>query len=314
VRPLPIPIRVCRDQPARCHGGPVADRAGLATHAGPEAGAGAGHGVSDALTGGCAGRGWRPALGPVPGADARRTRGRPPRQPRFGEGQAGPAGSETSRRPSHTVRGAREALPLAWARQPGPHGNPARGTAVMPGGGASGRPRRPRRPPHVGVESRPTRRRVWREGRWPRGRTRRLSITHPGCPATAACARSFTTACGAPGVRRWVVEARGPASPGRGSPPSRRRGVPHPRSCSRLLHPAGTSPPAAKARCGHAARRELCGGRQVTGVPTATALPPSCSQYGSVVYWQHADYRPQNAPSFLGTASGCAASLTGLVS
>jgi ABC-type uncharacterized transport system substrate-binding protein len=44
------------------------------------------------------------------------------------------------------------------------------------------------------------------------------------------------------------------------------------------------------------------------------ALASHCSQYGSVVSWLYAYYRPQNAPSRLGAASRCAASLTGLVS
>jgi hypothetical protein len=176
---------VCRDKPARCERVQVSDSEGLATHAGPEACAGAGNGVSDALTGDGAGRVWSPAIGPVLGADALRTRGRLHRQPRFGEGQADPAGSETSSMHRNTVSGTREALHLTWAREPGPHGKPARGTAVMHGGRESDSSILPRRQPNVCVENRPTRRRLWREGSWPRGR--RLSKPASGRSAGVPC-------------------------------------------------------------------------------------------------------------------------------
>jgi hypothetical protein len=109
-------VRVCREKPARCERVQVSDSEGRATHAGPESCAGAGSGVSEALTGEGAGRGWSPDIGPALGADALRTRGRPRRQPRVGEGQADPAGSETSSMHRNTVSGTREALHLTWAR------------------------------------------------------------------------------------------------------------------------------------------------------------------------------------------------------
>src|SRR5262245_45456819 len=79
-------VRVYRDKPARCERVQVSDSEGLATHAGPESCAGAGNGVSEALTGECAGRVLSPEIGPVLDADALRTRERPYCHPRFGEG------------------------------------------------------------------------------------------------------------------------------------------------------------------------------------------------------------------------------------
>jgi hypothetical protein len=87
---------VCRDKPAQCEGVQVSDSEGLASHAGPESGAGLGNGVREALTGERAGRVSSPEIGLVLGADALRTRGRQYRRPRFGEGETDPAGSETS--------------------------------------------------------------------------------------------------------------------------------------------------------------------------------------------------------------------------
>jgi hypothetical protein len=183
---MPNSVRVCRDTPARCARVQVSESEGRATHAGPESCAGPGNGVREALTGEWTGRVSSPEIGPVLGADALLTRGRRYRQPRFGEGQADPAGSETSSRHRHTVCGTREALHLAWASWPGPHGKPARGTAVMHGGRESASSIRPRRQPNnVCVENRHTRRRLWREGSWPRGR--RLSNTGSGRSAGVPC-------------------------------------------------------------------------------------------------------------------------------
>jgi RNA-directed DNA polymerase len=50
-------------------------------------------------------------------------------------------------------------------------------------------------------------------------------------------------------------------------------GCPNPIACIRILRNACALSPAAGARCGRAARRDLCGGCRVTGIPTATALP-----------------------------------------
>ena len=49
-----------------------------------------------------------------PGADALRTRGRPPRIRRYGEAETDLAGSETPCMRGNTVDGTREALPLPW--------------------------------------------------------------------------------------------------------------------------------------------------------------------------------------------------------
>src|SRR5262249_49927840 len=49
-----------------------------------------------------------------------------------------------------------------------------------------------------------------------------------------------------------------------------RNGSPNPISCIRILRNACASRPEARARCGSAARRDLCGGCWVIGIPTAT--------------------------------------------
>src|SRR5262249_59950287 len=48
-----------------------------------------------------------------------------------------------------------------------------------------------------------------------------------------------------------------------------------------------TSRPEAGARCGSAARRDLCGGRQVTGVPTATSSLPRGHGHAIIFYPLH---------------------------
>jgi hypothetical protein len=55
-RRLTPDVGVCRDKPARCEGVHVSDRAGRATHTGPESWARVGHGAREAWTGGGAGR------------------------------------------------------------------------------------------------------------------------------------------------------------------------------------------------------------------------------------------------------------------
>jgi hypothetical protein len=112
VRPPPIPIRVCRDKPARCGRVEVFDSEGFATQAGPESCIDPGTGISAALTGEGAGRVWSPAIGRFSGADALLTRGRPHCSDRHGEGWPDLAGSKTPGRHRNTMRGTREALCL----------------------------------------------------------------------------------------------------------------------------------------------------------------------------------------------------------
>jgi hypothetical protein len=117
-------VRVCREKPAECCRVSVPDSEGPAHHTGPASGAGVGHGVGAALTGAGAGRVGSPASGLVLGADALRTRGRPHRRRREGEVSTAPAGAATSGRHGNTVRGTREALPLAWRWMTRSHGAP----------------------------------------------------------------------------------------------------------------------------------------------------------------------------------------------
>ena len=105
-------VRVCRDKPARCEGVQVSDSEGLAHHAGPASGARLGSGVRAAVTGERAGSVWSPARAHL-GADALRTRGRPPRARHDGKAYTHLAGSQTSSRHGNIVCGTREALRLA---------------------------------------------------------------------------------------------------------------------------------------------------------------------------------------------------------
>jgi hypothetical protein len=109
-------VRVCRDKPARGEGVEVSDSEGLAPHTGAESGARLGHGVREALPGARAGRVRRPESGRFLGADALRTRGRPPRARRYGQAYTHLAGSKPPGRHGHLVCGTREALRLAWSR------------------------------------------------------------------------------------------------------------------------------------------------------------------------------------------------------
>ena len=110
----------------------------------------------------------------------------------------------------NTVCGTREAL--HW---PGDGARSARrtprGTAVMHGCRESDSSIVPRkRPNNVGVETRRTRRRLWREGSWPRGR--RSSKTGSGRSAGVPCNRRSTgiRAGGAAGPRDAVDGAVAP--------------------------------------------------------------------------------------------------------
>jgi hypothetical protein len=93
----------------------VADRAGFAHDTGPESCARLGNGVRDAWTGERAGRVGSPALGLCLGADALRTRGRPPRARRSGQADTPLAGSKTPGLHGNIGRGTREARRRAWA-------------------------------------------------------------------------------------------------------------------------------------------------------------------------------------------------------
>jgi hypothetical protein len=112
-RPRLMPsVRVCRDKPAQCEGVQVSDREGFASHAGPESCAGLGNGVRAAVTGERAGRVESPAIGLVLGADALRTRGRPPWARRSGKAYPHLAGSQPPGRHGTMVCGTRETLGL----------------------------------------------------------------------------------------------------------------------------------------------------------------------------------------------------------
>jgi hypothetical protein len=90
-------------------------------------------------------------------------------------------------------------------------------------------------------------------------------------PATAACSRcSVKRSCGT-GVGRYVDAVNDIGCRGSGYMHGPSNGVPNPTSCIRILRNAGALSPEAGARCGSAARRDLCGGCWVTGIPTATA-------------------------------------------
>ena len=113
-----------------------------------------GNGRHEALTGEGAGRVLSPEIGPVLGADALLTRGRPHRGHRFGEVFTDLAGSETSGMHGNTVRGTREALHLAWQACQVRTVNPW-GTTVMDGCRESDRFIVPRKPSNKGCPEGP---------------------------------------------------------------------------------------------------------------------------------------------------------------
>jgi hypothetical protein len=131
--------------------------------------------------------------------------------------------------------GAGPGRPCPWSGLSplGPHGEPRRGTAVMPGGRASDRSRGPTQRQH-NIQGGQCWRRTWREGSGPRGTWR----SKPGAGHSAGVSCHMRSAAYG---RHLRVPARRPE---------------------------------ARARCGSAARRDLGGGRRVTGVPTATLLIP----------------------------------------
>jgi hypothetical protein len=90
------------------------------------------------------------------------------------------------------------------------------------------------------------------------------------CPARGACSRYSATQACVIGVRRGADAVSATGRHGRAWTHSPSPGCPNPLSCLRIPRNACASRPAAGARCGRAARRDLCGGRRVTGVPTAT--------------------------------------------
>jgi hypothetical protein len=217
-----------RDKPAQWCRVQVPDSESRANHTGPESCAGVGHGVGEALTGEGTGRVGSPAIGLLLGADALRTRGRPPRRRREGEAATAPAESATSAWTA-TLR-AEPGRPCLWPgeRSPGPHGAPE-------GHDRDGRG----------------------QGVGPLQRTEE------------ACAHGWPRGTGGAGGGQGAGQgARGGAhqepdpAPGSPVPGARRRTA---GTCG-YLHVS----PEAGARCGSAARRELCGGCRVTGIPTAT--------------------------------------------
>jgi RNA-directed DNA polymerase len=87
---------------------------GLANHTGPESCMGTGNGVNEALTGVRAGWVLSPEIkGNTPGADGLLLLGKQHCPHRYGEGWAGPAGSETPCMHGSSLRGNRETLRLA---------------------------------------------------------------------------------------------------------------------------------------------------------------------------------------------------------
>src|SRR5262245_47419047 len=90
------------------------------------------------------------------------------------------------------------------------------------------------------------------------------------CLTTWACCGCFAKVYSAIGVRRFDGAVSAIASPGSGYTPSQPNGCRPPTSCIRILRNACALRPKARARCGSAARRDLCGGCWVTGIPTAT--------------------------------------------
>jgi RNA-directed DNA polymerase len=88
---------------------------GLANHTGPESCIGTGNGAGEALTGVRAGWVLSPEIKRVPGADGLPIRGKQHCSHRYGEGWAGPAGSEIPCMHESSLRGNREALRLTLA-------------------------------------------------------------------------------------------------------------------------------------------------------------------------------------------------------
>jgi hypothetical protein len=177
----------------------VSDSAGLATHTGPASGAVPGNGGSAALTGERAGRVESPDIGLRVGCRRTpNTRQAPPQAPlRRGAGGPGGVGAPwQARRPRVRDPGG---LAPALA-EPGPPGEPSRGTAVRHGWRASARSIVPTRRPHTGgVEPRHTRRRAGRERATgkpvepPRGRLQRRSALHQALDRLRAAVRRERT-------------------------------------------------------------------------------------------------------------------------
>src|SRR5262245_51926215 len=95
------------------------------------------------------------------------------------------------------------------------------------------------------------------------------------CLATWACCGCFANVSSAIGVRRFDGAVSAIASPGSGYTPSQPNGCRSPTSYIPIPRNVCALRPEARARCGSAARRDLCGGCWVTGIPTATV---SCGQ------------------------------------
>ena len=102
-------------------------------------------------------------------------------------------------------------------------------------------------------------------------------------------------------VRRSPHRQRGPDMEGRSTQATLPEG-----HSTRLGHRDGGSESHRGARCGKTARRDLCGGRRVTGVPTATATN-STGEKAGCLDWNRTDffcsYRQLKKPSDLGAAA-----------
>jgi len=94
------------------------------------------------------------------------------------------------------------------------------------------------------------------------GKTRRYR-------GTVVCSVCFVRASSALGAVRCGGAANVIVSLGDGCTRLRSSGYRNPASCILTLHNACALLPEARARCGNSARRDLCGGCRVTGIPSA---------------------------------------------
>jgi hypothetical protein len=110
------------------------------------------------------------------------------------------------------------------------------------------------------------------------GKTRRYR-------GTVVCSVCFVRASSALGAVRCGGAANVIVSLGDGCTRLRSSGYRNPASCILTLHNACALLPEARARCGNSARRDLCGGCRVTGIPTATCTCPTRSAPHSLSTW-----------------------------
>jgi hypothetical protein len=208
---------------------------GLATRIGPESCASAREGRGEALTGGLAG--WVLSREKtIPGADPVSPRGRRDDRPREREWPVGPARSQTPCMHTSSLRGNREISRLTT----GPKGLLARIGKVKA----------------VADDA--------RTGEVGQARsTREVPEQSPGDRA----AEGMEGRCLVKGIAEPERTSRTPSRQDVSNAPARRC-----RGTAWVTHTpnAATSSPETRARCGKSARRDLCGGRRVIAVPTAT--------------------------------------------